>query len=336
VHINPTVQDSLPSCFAACACAFVSGRTATGQIDQRILQHGFAAEPHWAVTDDEPTYIMGGEAVDAGTGQRDDINIFHWDSTGRIKLDREESDPEFWLGYRAMTIAIEGDFSQITGDLNDVALVGAFALNERGHADSWRIDFAAGAGTANDGHWSNTDAIYGIGAINASQQLDQDSFLHVGISYQGNRVLFPDVPLPYISYIQKVDESLSYELGVLRNAVLWDVTDGLRIEASYLTATTLAATITADVSNQWSVFFEYKDTIDGFYQNDRGNGRVFYERSQVAAGVQFDLGTSTTVRLGGGWAFHQDFATGFDIRGTDSILRPDDAALFFLTLRGTF
>ena len=316
--------------------SFLLQSAANGQIDQRLLQRGFGSEPHWADTYDEPTYIFGGEGRDSATGETDDIELFYWDSTGRIKLDRNQTNPNFWMGYRFLTLGIQGDFAQVTGELVDVALVGALALNQGGQADSWRIDLAAGAGTANDGHWSNTDAIYGVGTLNAARQIEPDTILNIGVSYHGNRVLFPDIPIPYISLQQKLNPTLSYELGVLNSSVRWDVLDGVRFEGAYITATSMSASLTFDLSKDWSMFCEYRDSIDGFYLNNRNNTRVFYDQRQVAAGFGFNLGEATRLRLGGGYAFDLDFTTGFDIRNRQSILVPDDGAMVFLTIEGTF
>jgi hypothetical protein len=303
------------------------------QTDQRLLQHGFRASPHWADTSDEPTFIFGGHTEEAG----DDLDIFYWDSFGHIKLERDNRNPDFWLGYRSLTITIDGDIPQITGDLVDVSLAAAFQLNDGGRSDEWRVDLALGAGTANDGHWSNTDALYGVATINAAKPLSEDTILNIGVNYNGNRSIWPDIPLPYVSIFTQVNSELSLNVGILSSGLLWELDDNAaRVWFDYVTASSLTVGGSLGIAREWSVFAEYKDTNDGFYLNDRNNERFFYEKSQVALGLEWKRGTAWNIRLGGGYAFDQRFATGFDVLDTDGVLNPSDEPLAFLTVRGTF
>jgi hypothetical protein len=318
---------------AASLALLVPVTAAISQTDQRLLQRGFRQGPHWADTSDEPTFINGGHTK----GSDEDIDLFYWDSVGRIKFERENRSPNFWLGYRALTITIDGDIPQITGDLVDVSVAGAFQLNDGGSSDEWRVDLALGAGTANDGHWSNTDALYGVGTINAAKALSEESVLNIGVNYNGNRTIWPDIPLPYVSVFTQVNSDLSYNVGFLSSGLMWQLDDNAAaVWLDYVTATSFTIGGSIGISKEWSTFIEYKDTNDGFYLNDQNNERLFYEKSQVALGVEWKRGTAWNIRLGGGYAFDQRFASGFDTWDTDGVIDPSDEPMFFLTVRGTF
>lgn len=324
----------LQHCSAIALCLLIFTATAHSQTDQRLLQLGFRATPHWADTADEPTFIFGGNVK----GRDDDIDIFYWDSAGHIKFDRNERNPPFWLGYRALAITMFGDdIPEITGDLVDVSLAAAFQLNDGGRSDEWRFDLALGAGTANDGHWSNTDALYGVGTMNAAKPLDEDTILHIGINYNGNRTIWPDVPLPYVSIFSRLNAEFSYNVGVLSSGLLWQLQDNAAaVWVDYVTQSSLTIGGSIGLGHEWSVFIEYKDTNDSFFINDRGNERLFYEKSQIALGLEWKRGTAWNVRFGGGYAWDQRFATGFDLWDVDGLLDPTDEPMFFLTVRGTF
>ena len=51
------------------------------------------------------------------------------------------------------------------------------------------------------------------------------------------------------------------------------------------------------------LFGEVKQTIDGFFVEDQGDTRLFYEKNQVAGGIEWKHGTAIDLRLGAGYAF---------------------------------
>lgn len=320
MHVMRVVGVTLTMTFVAAAQA---------QTGPSLLIKPWGDKPQWASTYDEPVFINDGHTK----GDDAKIGILYYDSYGRVKLDHDNSDPGFWLGYRMLAIGIDGDQPNLPGDLNDLSIAAAFKLGEG--ADGWRVSLLVGAGTANDGHWSNGDAVYGIADINASQRIDEDTYLHIGVHYSGNRTFLPDVPLPYITYTHRDSESFSYAVGVPTSSVRWKPWDRVTIDANYTVPSNLFANISYALTTELSIFGEYSRTLDGFFQNKQSD-RLFYDLTRVSTGVRWIKEPLIDVRAGIGYAFNQEFATGFDVRRTSTIARPSDEMLFFFTVQGSF
>lgn len=303
---------------------------AFAQTGPSLLIQPWADKPQYASTYDEPMFIFGGHTK----GDDEDIDILYYDSFGRVKFDRDNPEPNFWLGYRAMTIGIGGDQPGLPGDLNDISLAAAFRLGDG--SGEWQLSIAGGAGTANDGHWGNSDAIYGIATINAAHRIDDRSALNIGINYNGNRTFLPDVPLPYLVYQHRSSKSFAYSLGVPTSGVTWSPTNDLTFHASYTVPTTILASVTYGLNKEWSIFGEYTQTLDGFYVEDQGDTRLFYEKSILAAGVRWIHEPLIDIRGGLGYAFDQRFSRGWDVRDLDSVAKPSDEMVLFFTVQGTF
>jgi hypothetical protein len=301
---------------------------AHAQIGPALVTEPWKPVPHWADTTDEPTFIDGGRDLRSG----EKIDVFYWDSTGRVKLDRHDPDPAAWFGYRVLAIDIDSDVPDFARGLMDIAVVGAVKL---GTWEDWTFTLIGGAGTANDMHFSNTDAIYGLGNFDAALAVDDNATLHVGVNYNGNRTLLPDVPLPYAMYRRRIDDTLSFTLGWPHSGVVWRPMEPLVLTAEYEFPVNVSTNASWYFTQWLSVFGEYRQTIDGFYIHDEDNRRLFYEWRRVAGGVRVET-KWFDVRAGAGYAFDQEFSTGFDLRGLDTAAEPEDGLMFFFTIQGTF
>ena len=294
----------------------------------QILQ-SWGEDPHWAQTVDEPLWINRGRTDE---GDRS-IGIFYWDSYGRIKLDRESTQPPFTIGYRVLTIDIATDHPALPGGASDIAVVGAVPLGQVG--DSWQLAMIGGLGTANDNHFSNGDAIYGIGYLHATQTLDPTRRLHIGLGYHGNRAIFPDVPIPYILYQEQMNESLALGLGLPISSVLWRPVESVTVELRYIVPVTVGAKVQWEFAEGLSLFTEYKSTNDAFYVHHTDNRRLFYELDRVAGGIRW-VTKWVDLSLAVGYAFDQEFSLGWDVRDTNKITELSDEVFLSIKIAGTF
>ena len=309
--------------------ASVVALPAAAQTAPSLLLKSWHEYPHIADTFDEPIFIDGGHTQDG-----EDIDLLVYDSYGRIKFDRNSPDPNMWLGYRVMAIGMDENIPNLPGDLTDLSVALAMQLGES--SDNWRWSLALGAGTANDGHWSNTDAIYGIVTLNGTHRIDEDSAIDLGVFYNGNRTLIPDVPLPYAMYRYKLSDEFAYRVGIPYSGLSWDPAEEVSVDLEYSFPTNLLANVSLHLDKHWSIFGEFARQVDGFFLNDEGHQRVFYEANRISGGVRFMKAPLIDIRAGVGFAIDQEFASGFDIRDLDSIAKPSDELMFFFTVQGTF
>ena len=278
-------------------------------------------------------FINPGDVEEDGSS----AHIFYYESYGRIKFDKQDTDPKFSLGYRFLNVSVDSSRADLDGAYNDVAVVGALQLGEAGDNDQWRVGLIAGAGSANDDHWQHGDSYYGLGAVNFSRDLSQSEQLHLGISYDGNRAFMPDVPLPYVSYVNAENKNFIYIIGLPVSSVTWRPCEKLELNMRYLAPVGFGAGASYFVTHRLAIFGEYDRSTGAFHEHDatRDNQRLFYELSTLTTGVKYhhDL---ADVRVGIGYAFDQEFSRGFDVRDTTTFASPTDEVLFFFTVSGTF
>ncbi len=289
----------------------------------------WSPDAHYAETFDDLMLVTGGHTK----GDDHSIKTFYYDSYGRVKLDQDDANPDFSIGYRVLTMEIGGNHPDLPGGATDLAVAAALKLGEA--FDGWQLSLIGGLGTANDNHFSNGDAIYGIGTINATKQVSPNAAWHVGLSYDGNRSIWPDLPLPYVTFQHRVDDKFAYAVGIPTSAVTWKPIDNITLEARYLVPFNIGAKATLHLTDELSVFGEYKQGFDGFWVHDRDNRRLFYESQRVQVGVRWAVDW-IDVSAGVGYAFDQEYSTGFDARDTDTVADPSDEILVFLRIQGTF
>jgi len=306
----------------------INGDVLRAQVDPTMLLVDWDQNPHWANTFDEPLFFNSGDMKGNGPG----IKMFRWDSLGVVKLNRNDPDPQSYFGYRYLSMDIESS-APLPGGMEDLAIVGAFKLGE--NEGGWDITFNGGMGTSNDGHYSNSDALYGVAAINASRPIDEDSRIHIGISYQGNRVLFPDIPIPYAMYEHKLNEQFRYRVGIPNSAIEWKPGENVTVSLNYDYPMNVRSSITFKLNDSWSLMGEYVHSIDGVFLDGQNNTRFFHQFQRFDAGVRWKS-KWIDITIGVGYAFDQRFETGYDIRHTSNAGRPSDEMFLMLVLQGIF
>jgi len=284
---------------------------------------------HWAESVDDMLLFESGHTK----GSNLDTSMFYWDSYGRIRFNRDESDPSWMVGYQVLTMSEESQSAAINGDYWDLALTLGHKFAE--WDNGWRLSVIAGAGTANDGHFSDSDAIYSIGIINFAKQLDQSTSVSFGLMYDGNRSVCPDIPLPYVAYRHKVSEEFNYELGIPTDGFEWRPFVPLRLEVNCTLPVEAQATLSLQLSKTVNLFTEFDSTTDGFHIEGTDNRRIFYSNCRAATGVRW-ITKWADARFGIGYAFRQSFQRGFDLRDTDTVEKLSDEPFLTLLVHSTF
>lgn len=300
-----------------------------GQIGPRMVDEPWKDEPHYADTFDELFFF---ERADV-EGSEDSARIFFWYSRGRIKPERNSTDPAFALGYRIITADISSDRSAIDGQLNDVAVSAMVRIGEL--IPGWKLRLIAGMGTANDGHWSDADALYGTATADFETELGEASSLHLGVTWDGNSALLPDIPLPYVSYAYWPTDGLKLAVGTRDAVVAWKPLERLELKLEYGFPVDFSAE--ADCALAWgaSLFARYEKSLSGFTINDREHRRIFYDHDIVAAGLRW-VTYWFDASVGAGWAIDREFRSGFDLRDLEMAGEIASGAFAYIRVQGTF
>lgn len=287
------------------------------QVDPRLISESWHAENHWADTHDKPLIIFSRDDGEEGT-----VSTFHWDSNGRIKLHRTNGDPAAWMGYRLLTLSVHSDIERLDHELTDLALALAVRPGLEG------LTLSAGWGTANDGLFGDSSTYYGTGTIDYRI----DAGLRAGLSYDGNRTLLPQVPLPYISWEAASSQDLTITLGTLESTLIWSP-GSFSISARWGWPTDGSLRAELKLPSQFRLYAEAARRVDAFHQRDRDHTRTFYQLHTTEAGLRW-ITSWADLSLGAGWAFGQRYFEGVDMRDREELAEPEDGPFVALTIEG--
>jgi hypothetical protein len=294
---------------ALCLLALVLlPRFAQAQVGPFTLAKAWPAEPTWSDTDDE---ILVFKTAPYDPDDDRHARVFFWDSHGRVKPVRSDPTPDVVIGYKILTMNVSANDPLINGALNDIALaVGGKLVETPG---LWSVEVMAGMGTANDGHWYDTDALYGVGTVSIAKVLDPYRKLHLGLTLDGNLGLLPSVPLPFISYAWKPTERMDLYLGFPEMAFQTPIGGPFALSGGYRFPVDVDLRVECLLPLGFRLFAEYERTLDSFFINDRGHRRLFYQFDRLGGGVRW-ISSWLDISVGGGYAFNHEFSVGYDLR----------------------
>jgi hypothetical protein len=198
----------------------------------------------------------------------------------------------------------------------------AFGL---GRCDDWEVGAVVGFGYAGNSPFGDASAWYAKADLIVSTKFDENSGLQIILDYNGNRTIFPDLPLPAVAYWRKSSDQLSYSVGLPYSSITWKPLDTLTIHADYAVPFTIDATVTWQVLEQLAIFGGFHNRYDAFFIDglDKERRHFFRQRS-VEAGVRWSPCRNIDLSLAGGYAFDQEIEVGFDARDTDSVVEFSD------------
>jgi hypothetical protein len=270
-----------------------------------ILELDAGARFQWSETEDD-----------------DDIDLSIYESTGRYRI-RDEAYRGFTMGYELIHLDLATTDPLLPERLIDTsAAVGLDVFKETG----WRLAVTAGGGFAGDTPFSDRHAWYAKGSIVSIHGLDEQSELMLSLFFDGNSVIFPDVPLPAIAYSRRSSDTLSYTVGLPFSSIRWVPVDKLTLSFGYALLTNFSVMADYEFIDTWHVFASFGSRTDAFHlENDDEHRRLFFEQRRAEAGLRWEPCRNASLLLAGGFAFDQEFSRGFDLRDTDEVQEIDDA-----------
>ncbi len=274
---------------------------------------------------------VGGRAMIFGDSQTDngdadfDLNVY--EARGCFRLGDDDSGAPS-AGFRVKYLDISTDDPALPTRLVDQAIGLGMGV---GHLDAfgqtWQLGFTAGIGYAGDTPFADSDAVYLLGNLVAKAQLDEKSELRLILNYDGNRAIFPDVPLPYIAYTRKENDAFTWTVGFPFSGIRWQIDDRLLLTARYFFPLDGEIELAYELHKEWTLYVGYESSLDAFHLDtpDDDDDRLFFQQRRVEAGVRWAPGAWPGVELtvAGGYAFDQEFETGWDLRDTDSVADVD-------------
>lgn len=261
-----------------------------------------------------------------------DVDLFRFSSVGRARPTADQND---WaVGWKYSRLDIDTADAALPERLIDQAVAGGIKMGAFGR---WEWGFVAGLGYAGNAPYNDGDAWYAVGSLAARTKLDNDATLTVLLDYDGNRNVFPDVPLPGFAYAHRLDETLRYTLGLPVSSATWTPDDRWKVRGLWIVPFGFGLDAEYRLTDQWALFGGYTSQTTGYHvQGDDENRRLFFEQDRVELGARWKLGDAAELVGAVGYAFDQSFERGFDQRDTDTIRDLSDEPFFRLALNLRF
>jgi len=307
------------------------------QLSPLVLTEPWEPAPHWAETFDDIVLLRREDT----RRFNEDIDTFYWNSFGRIKFAKDEADPHYGIvSYKVLTLDSGSDNPVLDGQLNDIGIGSGVRVELAGDL---RLDLFGGGGTANDGHFSQARSWYGVGSIGISSPVAWKTSLHFGVFYDGNRVLWPDIPLPYLLWGTELGEECKLTLGIPETRIRIQPAAPLELALRYTFPVSLDVSGEFKITEYLRLVGFYNRVLEGFWQgpgNRRRLGilrgeRLFHELDRIGGGLRL-VTKWIDASLLAGLAFNRRFRTGWDLRDLTTYREVDPAWFVALRLQGTF
>ncbi|MEQ9461058.1 MAG: hypothetical protein RIG82_08915 [Phycisphaeraceae bacterium] len=290
--------------------------------------------------------VFGSDVERTGTGVGLAINDI--DVRGRLWSegvgDEATPDTRAALRLRLHTLTIESSDPVFPEGLMDL-FVGGGMTHQLDESD-WSVSWALGVGYAgqvrdNDGDLSfdGEDGWYGSAGVAATHQVDERTSYTVLLDWNGNRSVFPDIPLPGFIYTQRLDVEtpLIVSFGFPYAAVSWQPMDRLTVEGTWFFPESVEAMVTYEVHERFDVYVSLTGQAEAYatkaLPEDR---RMFFEQDRAELGFSWKANPDIELGAAVGYAFNQEFSTGFDRRDDTTLRKLDDAPYLGLHARFAF
>jgi len=192
--------------------------------------------------------------------------------------------------------------------------------------NKWFVVVGGSLGFDGNKPFTGSNSVYATGDVIAGRQFNKDQWLFVGIDYNGNRTFLPDCPIPGFAYANRLNDYCTYVLGLPYSQVTFYPIEGFQFEAGFQLVETFDANLGYQFNKHVAVFGQYTDKYNPFHVQDTSpDSRLFFESHQLEVGLRFNGPRSIRLSVSGGWAFGQEFSTGFDSRNNTPLVHVADA-----------
>ncbi|MEM6256981.1 MAG: hypothetical protein AAGI37_01545 [Planctomycetota bacterium] len=261
------------------------------------------------------------------TGADVDLSIFT--SAGRFLLDPDASYRPT-IGYEFVQYEIGSSDAALPDDLTDVSIAfgGSFGDVELGESlgGEWQIGYTLGIGYAGTTPFQDGDAWYGKADLYAVKVIDRDTRWLVGLNYDGNRVFLPDVPLPAVTYFSRLNETITYAIGLPFSQLTWRPDEFWTLDIRSAVFFSFNGTLSYQASEDLKLFASLARRSDAFtIQGGFPNRRLLFSQDRIELGLTYDLMENVALTIAGGFAFNQEFDVGFDSRDPRGLRDLDDS-----------
>ena len=305
---------------------------ARGQTDESLLLDSWDEGQQVESTSD-----FFREAV-AGTSARPDrTGLTEVDSTGRVRL-TTDLDIAPSLGYDWMELRFDHELHDrvliVPRQFDDLSLGAGTPL--MGDKDGF-LAMTAAIGYAGSNAFGDSNAWYGRGSVIFGKELDPNHSLAIWLDYDGNRTLFPDIPLPGFAYAVTVDDTLSFVLGLPNAAVTYQPLPEVELHAEWQAVDTIDAKFTWHIVKPVDFFMAFDNDTSPFHSDDLPDARrFFFSEDRAEMGVLWKPMPWLSLSLAGGYSFGRTIDRGYDERNLDRVVKLSDTPFVHVSVTVNF
>ena len=286
------------------------------------------------------------ETGDSGNGFSLGIDVF--ENEGRVRVPAPEGSildqAQARVGYRYTHLYLDTGDPVLPKNLVDVAVgygMGVFQSQD----ETVVAGVSLGVGYAAAGAFGDANGYYALADLAVGKEFQQDGrFFKSGdrfgfvLNYDGNRTLFPDIPLPGFQFIRKPREDLELSVGFPFSSVVYEPSEQLTLRLTYSVPDSLTGRVDYGFNDGLGVFAEYAIQTEAFHSDTLADAddRILFRQQRAEAGVRYKMQDRLNVIAAAGFAFGQEFNVGFDTRSDEEIADPSDEPYVRLAIEYNF
>jgi len=261
------------------------------------------------------------------------FSLQRYDIWGRWRQDQDDTNT-LVLGFAGNQLDISTSDPVLPKRLIDQSLAAGFRLNDDGQDAVWLV---LGVGYAGNNPYADGDAVYGQANLIYTRPIDAQSSWQIILNYDGNRTIFPDVPIPAIAYQHQSSEALTYAVGIPTSAIYWRPDDRWFVHIVYVLPVTLNASVEYTVDEGLRLFASFENHLDAFTVNGApDHQRLFLQQRRLEVGAHFLINENFDLKVAAGYAFGQKFSTGFDVLDLNDVADISDEPYLSVSTRIRF
>ncbi len=287
--------------------AAISATLARAQTDESLVAQPWQKGQTFESSSD--VRLIQGAWSSTGEGN---VGMAEVESTGRYRFTTDHPIGPA-VGYQYNLVWPHGDRFPVNRALTDVSFAAGSPLGQIGQHSFWGA--LVGAGYAGEDTFANGNGTYAKASLITGGQLDQNSGWLLFIHYDGNGLIYPDVPDPGFVFNSKLGDNFEYVLGSGIVGATWKPLPGLRLDAYYQYPMPLNVNVQYALDQQWTLFGAYTIRQLAFHSEALpGNQRLIYAEERAEGGLRWQVAKAVHLSLAGGYAFGRQFRRGFDYR----------------------
>lgn len=209
------------------------------------------------------------------------------------------------------------------------------------------LGMVLGVGHASSDPLSDSRGWFGLATLFIDRQFAGGTYGMIGVIYDGNRSILPDVPLPIVELRRKLERDpttgrvlrseLGISLGYPESRLVWKPHEAWTFSAGLDQLDALTAGVQWDVSRHLSLEANYGGFYDQFHvADDDPHRRHFFISQRLEAGLRYRFSERTELAFSAGYAFDQQLRRGWDLRDTQLIEKFDAGPLARISFQTAF